>query len=73
MRHANRVNDLDAQSDGARLSESQQVRQHGEGWIIRPRPCARKCCGSQTSETGAPTRDYPLSGSVIRPTTEGAS
>ena len=35
-------------SNGARLCKSQQVRQHGEGWMLLPQQCMRKCCGSQT-------------------------
>src|SRR6266536_1303233 len=39
--------------NGARLCESQQVRQHGDGWMFPPQHCMRKCCGSLTSQSCA--------------------
>src|SRR6266511_2326465 len=56
--------------NGARLCESQQVRQHGDGCMFPPQPCIRKCCGLQMSQTRAPfpsvSRLVAVSGYALR-------
>ena len=41
-------------SNGARLCKSQQVRQHGDGWMFPPHHCMRNSCGSQTRAPNNP-------------------